>query len=76
MGRRGGFGQLPEHRRNVWRCDVRVLTGESLLVVLSHGDEIPQTGIELFHDGLQERERFVYKAELQHVFCAWVDGNP
>lgn len=43
----------------VWRCDVGVLTGESLLVVLPHGDEIPQTGIELFHDALQEMESFV-----------------
>ncbi len=49
---------------DAWRCDVRILTGESLLVVLSHGDEIPQTGVELFHDALQERERFVYKAGI------------
>jgi len=36
-----------------------LLTGESLLVVLPHGDEIPQTGIVLFHDALQEMERCV-----------------
>lgn len=60
---------------DVWRCDVGVLTGESLLVVLPHGDEIPQTGIELFHDALQEMERFVKGAELQHVKCAWVIGR-
>lgn len=42
-----------------WRCHLEVLTGESLLVVLPHGDEIPQAGVELFHDGLKEKHLFI-----------------
>ena len=31
------------------------LTCQGLLVVLPHGDEVPQAGVELLHDGLGER---------------------
>ena len=30
------------------------LTCQRLLVVLAHGDEVPQAGVELLHDGLEE----------------------
>lgn len=53
-----------ETRGDVWRCDVWILTGERLLVVLAHCDEIPQTGIELFHDVLEERERDLFRSKL------------
>jgi len=32
-----------------------VLTGQRLLVALPHGDEVPQAGVELLHDGLEEK---------------------
>lgn len=32
-----------------------VLTGESFLVVLPHGNKVPQAGVELLHDGLKSK---------------------
>lgn len=34
-----------------------VLTGESFLVVLPHGNKVPQAGVELLHDGLKSTGR-------------------
>lgn len=34
-----------------------VLTGERFLVVLPHGNKVPQAGVELLHDGLKSKER-------------------
>lgn len=33
---------------------VGLLTGECLLVAFPHSDEVPQTGVELLHDGLKK----------------------
>lgn len=34
-----------------------VLTGKSFLVVLPHGNKVPQAGVELLHDGLESKRR-------------------
>lgn len=34
-----------------------VLTGEGFLVVLPHGNKVPQAGVELLHDGLESKGR-------------------
>lgn len=63
---RGGRRWLParEERLNEDRMreNGAVLTGEGFLVVLPHGNEVPQAGVELLHDGLESkrrRDRFV-----------------
>ena len=33
------------------------LTGEGLLIVLPHGNEVSQAGVELLHDGLKKKQR-------------------
>lgn len=37
----------------------RCLTCQGFLIVLPHGDEVPQAGVELLHDGLRESREHV-----------------
>lgn len=41
-----------ERERKKKKRNLNMLTGEGLLVVLPHGNEVSQAGVELLHDGL------------------------
>lgn len=48
----------------------RGLTGKGLLIVLPHGNEVPQAGIELLHDGLKEKTQDIREKAISLINSA------
>lgn len=65
--RREGWMAAQKERLNEDRMEENdaVLTGEGFLIVLPHGNKVPQAGVELLHNSLESKEKRDLTSQLR-----------